>query len=244
MNLCVNAVEAMPSGGTLRLRTRSLPDARVELEVTDTGQGMAPEVLAHAFEPFFTTKPVGQGTGLGLAMVYATVKAHGGTVRIESRIGAGTVCVLRFPSIPYPSRPQAVAETPPLACPPLRILLVDDDELIRTAVPPLIECDGHTVTIASGGQEALARLDGHQPVDLVILDLNMPGMSGAETLTQIRVRHPDLPVLLATGFLDAGTEQLVRKDAHCRSIAKPFSMEALHHRIAEAWASKPPGASG
>ncbi|HJV23574.1 MAG TPA: PAS domain S-box protein [Holophagaceae bacterium] len=233
MNLCVNAVDAMPDGGALTLRTRCVGNDHVELTVADSGQGMPPEVLARAMEPFFTTKPVGKGTGLGLAMVYTTVKAHGGTVDIQSKPGRGTAVTLRLPTIPIPESPGGGAEAPAGRSEILDILQVDDDPLILESVPCMIEALGHRVTTANGGRAALERLAGGLKVDFVILDLNMPAMNGEETLRELRKTHPRLPVLLATGFLDARTEAILRLDPQVRSLSKPFSMAELEAKIRE-----------
>ncbi|HJW32732.1 MAG TPA: PhnD/SsuA/transferrin family substrate-binding protein [Holophagaceae bacterium] len=233
MNLCVNAVDAMPEGGTLTLRTRCLPPGEVAFSVEDSGQGMTPEVLARAMEPFYTTKPVGKGTGLGLAMVYTTAKAHGGSVEITSEPGKGTCVTLRLPTV-LPSDDSAeVVEVEAPSSAGLRILQVDDDELILDSVPAMIEALGHRIDTAMGGAEALDLFAKGLKVDLVILDLNMPGMNGEETLREIRKVHPDLPVLLATGFLDARTEAILKGDARVRSISKPFSMKELDAKIKE-----------
>jgi PAS domain S-box-containing protein len=229
MNLCVNAVDAMPRGGTLTLRTRRL-EAMVELEVHDTGQGMSPEVAARAMEPFFTTKPIGKGTGLGLASVYVTAKAHGGSVDIQSTPGAGTLVRVSLPARSESSHP-AVAEASQLPSAPLQVLLVDDDELIRFTVPRLVELLGHQVVTCAGGREALDLLETGRPLGLVILDLNMPGMDGAETLGRIRQLRPDLPVLVATGHLDAETAELLKADPRVASIAKPFTLADLDRKI-------------
>ena len=235
MNLCVNAMDAMGSKGTLTLRTRTLPDGRVELAVEDSGKGMAPEVAARAMEPFFTTKAFGQGTGLGLSMVYATVKAHGGSLSIQSEEGRGTIVQMWLPAAARHADPAGkVARNaqPPLA---MRILQVDDDELILASIPLMLAHQGHSVTTAAGGQEALDLLAGGLEVDLVILDLNMPGMNGLETLAQLRKRHPDLPVLLATGYLDTATEAVLKQSGKALGINKPFSMqdlEVMFRRIA------------
>jgi len=230
MNLCVNAMDAMDAmdgKGTLTLRTWSLPGDQIGLSVQDTGKGMPPEVLARALEPFFTTKAIGKGTGLGLSMVYATLKAHGGAVSIQSRVGEGTTVLLRLPAAPQPSRPAAEAHPAAPGTGPLRILQVDDDELILASIPVMLEHQGHRVETATGGQEALARLREGLEVDLVILDLNMPGMNGIETLQQLRALRPELPVLLATGYLDSGTEALLARSGRALSISKPFSMQDL-----------------
>jgi PAS domain S-box-containing protein len=230
MNLCVNAMDAMPAGGHLTLRTRRTAADTLQLVVEDTGLGMSPEVQARAMEPFFTTKPVGQGTGLGLAMVYAIAKAHQGTVAVVSAPGQGTQVTVTLPSA------VAGARAPELGPAPRRgrrltILQVDDDELILATLPKLLEAAGHRMVTATSGQAALDLLRGGLDVDLVILDLNMPGMNGTEALRHIRVVRPELPLLLATGFLDAATEQLLQGDALVASIVKPFSLEELETKL-------------
>ncbi|NTW85145.1 MAG: PAS domain S-box protein [Holophagaceae bacterium] len=233
MNLCVNAVDAMPTGGTLTLRTRGLAGAQVELVVQDTGTGMTPEVLARAMEPFFTTKPIGKGTGLGLAMAYATVKAHGGTLSVHSEPGQGTRVTLRLPSCAATGAPgvSPAAEGPKTAS--LEILLVDDDELIRASIPAMVESFGHHVITAAGGQAGLDMLDAGLEVQLVILDLNMPGMNGLEALKQLRQRQPWLPVLLATGHLDAESSRVLQQAGRALSISKPYTMEELDGKLQE-----------
>jgi PAS domain S-box-containing protein len=233
MNLCVNAVDAMPQGGTLTLRTRSLPDAQVELEVQDSGEGMAPEVAARAMEPFFTTKPVGKGTGLGLSLVYATARAHGGRAFVQSEVGKGTSVFLHLPASGWASLKEEETATGTSRSSSMKILLVDDDELIRASVPTMLELSGHRVATAAGGAEALDLLATSPGFDLVILDLNMPEMNGVETLGHLRRLQPVLPVILATGHLDAVTADLLRQDGRALSITKPFSMEELDRKLAE-----------
>lgn len=233
MNLCVNALDAMPGGGSLFLSTRSLGSDSVEVEVADTGSGMPPEVLARALDPYFTTKPQGKGTGLGLAMVYSTVKAHGGSLELNSQPGLGTRVHLRFPAadaaIAAPAR-----ETGPLdpgTAPHRHILVVDDDAMIREALPELLETLGHRAQAVEGGEEALRWLgEGHR-VDGVILDLNMPGMDGAETLRQLRLNWPELPVLLATGRPDQAALDLLATHPGVALLAKPFSRKELREAL-------------
>jgi PAS domain S-box-containing protein len=227
MNLCVNAFDAMPRGGTLTVQTR-LEGTQVSLLVADTGEGIPANILPLVTDPFFTTKPPGRGTGLGLAMVYGTVKAHGGALDIQSEVGKGTRIVLRFPSLAsgtLPVGPQAMAD--PVLARPLRILLVDDDELIRDILPPMLEQLGHQVVTTSGGIEAIRRLDEGLEVDLVILDHHMPGLSGADTLPRILQRRPGLQILIATGFLDTELKVLLAGFPAVLTLQKPFSLEEL-----------------
>jgi PAS domain S-box-containing protein len=235
MNLCVNAMDAMPDGGTLHIRTSRTEDGGVALGVRDTGVGMSEAVLAKAMEPFFTTKPQGKGTGLGLAMVYGTMKAHDGTFELHSAPGQGTEAVLRFPASRV-QRPSAAPQVPAgeeQAClASLKILLVDDDELIRDSVTPMLELLGHEVIPVPGGPQALRRLEAGEEVDLVILDMNMPGMSGAEALPLILALRPDTTVLVATGYSDQEIEPLLENRPRVSSIRKPFSMKELQTKLA------------
>jgi PAS domain S-box-containing protein len=234
MNLCVNACDAMPEGGTLTLRSRAASPGWVEIAVEDTGEGMPPEVAARAMEPFFTTKPVGKGTGLGLSIVFGTVKAHGGTVEIRTSPGEGTAVLLGFPTLASPWMPRPQGAEAPEPGDPLRVLLVDDDELIQRTVPELLRSLGHLPMVAGGGQEALRRMEGGAAVDLVILDMDMPGMDGQATLSRIRLLHPALPVIVATGHHDPITEQRISTLPGVRRLAKPFAASDLEAMIGRA----------
>ncbi len=233
INLGINALDAMPGGGTLSFRSRSLGAGRVELVVADTGHGMTPEVLARAMEPFFTTKPVGKGTGLGLARVYGTVKAHGGSVEIRSLPGQGTSVRMVFPATGIPAQSlEPWAETPPARLRrPLDVLLVDDDDLIRSSTQALLEALGHQSNTASSGEEGLAKLEAGYLPDVVILDMNMPGLGGAETLLRLRVLRPALPVLLATGLADQVVLDLIKVFPKVTLLAKPFTLRELQKHL-------------
>jgi len=227
MNLAVNAFDAMPRGGTFQVRTFQEGD-RVCLEVTDTGEGIPADILSRVTDPFFTTKPQGRGTGLGLAMVYGTVKAHGGSLDIQSEVGKGTRIRLHLPALVTRTL-SGEPEEPPAVQPDrhLRILLVDDDPLIRDILPPMLEQLGHQVETTSSGLEAVRRLDAGLEADLVILDHNMPGMTGAETLPRIFQLRPAVRVLIATGFLDTDLKILLADFPSVRTLQKPFAMVEL-----------------
>ena len=237
MNLCVNAVDAMGGSGSISIRTRRLSDGSFRISVRDTGPGMTEEVRAKAMEPFFTTKPVGKGTGLGLSMAFGTMKAHEGTLEILSEPGAGTEIRMVFPA----SRATAQPPVPvPSAGPAgttkaagMRILLVDDDELIRESVGPMLGVMGHSVEIAPGGEEALRIVAAGYDPELVLLDMNMPGMNGAETLERLLALRPQQRVLLATGYSDQGLGGLLDGRPRVGSIRKPFSLEELRARLAD-----------
>ncbi len=232
MNLCVNAVDAMPDAGTLLLRTRR-EGAKAVLEVADTGLGMPPEVLEKALDPFFTTKPQGKGTGLGLPIVYGTVKAHHGRIEIQSEPGQGTTVRIELPACEGSTLPTTPSpETPPKSGhPSLNLLLVDDDELIQMAIQGLLEILGHKVTTASSGEEALAWVEAGLQPDLIILDMNMPGLGGEGTLPEIRRLLPEVPVLLATGRSNQGAEDLVASQPGVTLLAKPFTLEELRRQL-------------
>lgn len=229
MNLCVNAVDAMPGGGTLTLRTRNLPGDLVEVRVEDTGTGMPREILEKALDPFFTTKGQGKGTGLGLALVYGAMKAHQGSVELRSEPGRGTTVLLRFPACSGVGTAEGGAEGggPERAARSLEVLLVDDDELIQASLGAMVERLGHRPTLATCGEEALARLGAGYRPDLIILDMNMPGLGGAGTLPRLRALLPDVPVVLATGRSDQRALELVQADPRASLLAKPFTLAEL-----------------
>ncbi|HEX9081032.1 MAG TPA: ATP-binding protein, partial [Holophagaceae bacterium] len=236
MNLCVNALDAMPAGGSLRIQTASLEKGGVELRVRDTGEGMTPEVLARCLEPFYTTKPRGKGTGLGLPMVHSTMVAHEGEFLLRSTPGEGTEAILRFPASRTlaSAGPEAVEPVSPSApSPSLDVLLVDDDDLVRESVTELIGLLGHRGVAVGGGQEALDRLERGQAVDLVILDMNMPGMSGAQVLPRLLALRPSLPVILATGYSHEDMTPLLIGRPNVRSLSKPFTALELKAKIDE-----------
>ena len=229
MNLCINAVDAMPDSGTLSLSTRNVGRGWVEVIVVDTGIGMPKEVLERAMDPFFTTKGAGKGTGLGLSMVYKAVQAHGGQIEIQSKPSQGTQVKLRFPtdeSVPGGHEPEHGARTAPPAR-VLNILLIDDDELIRSATGMVLQTLGHSLTTSSSGEDALALVEAGLKPDAVILDMNMPGLGGAGTLPLLRAKLPRVPVLLSSGRTDQAALDLGKDHAFVTVLPKPFSIEEL-----------------
>ena len=233
MNLCVNAVDAMPEQGTLTLRTRNVDDDWIEVSVEDTGAGMTKEVLEKAIDPFFTTKEVGKGTGLGLSMVFSTVKAHQGQMDIQSEPGRGTQVRMRFPVLhsDHPAVEPAAEARRTTAPRELTLLLVDDDELVQYALQDMLRTLGHAVASASSGEEAIAMVDAGFEPDLVILDVNMPGLGGAETLPRLRALQPDLPILLATGRVDQAALDLVQTLPGVSLLAKPIALKDLQQHL-------------
>jgi CheY-like chemotaxis protein len=212
-NLIFNAVDAMPDGGTLTLRSRladggpgaeEVPALRhVYLEVIDTGVGMDEDTRRHCLEPFFTTKGE-RGTGLGLAMVYGTVQRHGADIEIESAPGKGTTVRLSFPvaaTVPGGAVPSAHPSPVPSR---LRILVVDDDPLLIKSLRDTLETDGHTVVTANSGQEgidAFSLAQGrNEPFAVVITDLGMPHVDGRRVASAVKAASPSTPVIMLTGW--------------------------------------------
>ncbi|MDR3670251.1 MAG: ATP-binding protein [Holophaga sp.] len=232
VNLCVNSLDAMPGGGTLTLSTAVLGEGQVEVSVQDDGAGIPPEVLDHVMEPFFTTKPVGKGTGLGLSMTYGVVKAHGGTIRIGSEPGRGTTVTLRFPRIPAPAPSADV----PAAAPSLKaltVILVDDDEDVRFLMTRMLKRAGvRQVKTFAAGDAALDYLRTGELPDLVILDQNMPGLNGSQTLERIRARFPHLPVLISSGQPDIEAWPCFRLPG-VGVISKPFTLEEIQAKLGQ-----------
>ena len=238
-NLIFNAVDAMPTGGTITLRT-SLEDAArgpdgdsaLLLEVADTGTGMSEETRRRCLEPFFTTKGT-RGTGLGLAMVYGTVQRHGGSIDLQSAPGVGTRFVIRFP-LRHLTLKEALAPTTRIEQPSRRILVVDDQEPYLKILRHYLTGDGHEVATASGSQEALEKFraadrDG-EGFELVITDKAMPGMNGGQLAASIKTQAPDTVVMLLTG-MGASDEPDTCGWAIDRVLLKPITQAVLRASV-------------
>lgn len=236
LNLAINARDAMPNGGTLAISThvRTISgdseiadNDYVEIAVRDTGTGMDEVTCRRAMEPFFTTKAVGKGTGLGLAQIYGSARQAGGTVRLESILGEGTTVRVLLPCTTW----QPIAASPAAALAPaaerdaVRILLVDDDDSVRTIVAGALESHGHHVVEASDGASALIKLDA-QDFDIAIIDFAMPGMNGAELAARIAKQCPSLPVMFASGFADTDAIDSVM-GGNAVMLRKPFRIDEL-----------------
>ncbi len=213
----------------------------VVLEVEDGGFGMTPEVLNQALDPFFTTKEVGQGTGLGLPVVFGIVQGHQGYLTIRSSPTAGTCMSLYLPRLVCPAESERCrpAAEPGLVLEPettqgYHILVVDDEEAVLDVVRRFLEIAGHTVTCATSGHEALELVTNGLPVDLVVLDLMMPRENSAATFQRLRERRPQLPVLLCTGLIrDDAPAALLRAGA-AGLVRKPFRMTELWYAVKQA----------
>ena len=243
MNLAVNARDAMPGGGKLIIETRtahldagqlpSLPAGRyVQLSVSDTGHGMSAETASHIFEPFFTTKEVGRGTGLGLSTALGIVQQSGGALKVESKLGVGTVFRAYLPWTAEQAggeegnRP-AESKTSESAT----ILLVEDETPLRKLILQVLKSAGHRVLEAASGDEALVLSTRHLgPIDLLLTDVIMPGMSGLELVAKLRNRRPTMAILFMSGY----DNELVNKkslETTASFLPKPFSPRALLKHI-------------
>jgi len=239
LNLAINARDAMPDGGSLTIATSLAPlasDAELEpgeyvrLSITDTGQGMAPDVLARAMEPFFSTKPLGKGTGLGLAQVYGIARQSGGTVRIESEPGRGTTVHLLLRSVPpqadHASGPaDKTAQLRDSKRASGRVLVIDDDQEVRAFLAEALTGLGYSVDQAEDGTLGLEQLE-RKPPDLLLLDYAMPGRNGAEIAAEARKRRPQLPIVFVTGYAESEQLEAVL-GADVPVLRKPFTVAQL-----------------
>ncbi len=244
MNVCINAADAVEGQGKITIGTRCVllreeecealgdmqPGKYVELRITDTGTGMTDEAQAKAFEPFFTTKPKGEGTGLGLSMVYGVVKNHGGAVTLESEQGVGTTVVFLLPFLANVQRKSTPPSTKLPSTKPDRggILLVDDELAVRTSVRRLLEKLGYTVFLAENGRVAVEMYQKkRKDISLVLLDLVMPVMDGTETFEVLKELDPNVRVLLSSGYSkDEKVEPLLNRGA-IGFIQKPYEFKTL-----------------
>jgi GAF domain-containing protein len=219
-NLILNAVDAMPRGGTLTVSTARRGDS-IELRVGDTGVGIPEAVQGKIFDPFFTTKGP-RGTGLGLSMTYGILSRHGATITVDSQEGQGSVFTLVFPAGAAARVPVAEAE-PPLPGVALRCLVVDDEEAVGDMLADVLRSAGHTVAVARNASEGLSRVRS-EPLDLVFSDLSMPGMTGWELARAVRNAAPGLPVILVSGFaVEVSREELQQSGVHS-VLAKPINI--------------------
>ncbi|MBD1589260.1 hybrid sensor histidine kinase/response regulator [Pseudomonas typographi] len=245
LNLAINARDAMPEGGALRLSTRNEvidtpaqrpeapdPGNYVVLSIQDSGSGMSESVLAKAFEPFFTTKEVGKGSGLGLAQVFGFAKQSGGGVAIESVPGQGTTVKVYLPGGPQAPHavPEPIAAAVPQAGPQHTVLLVDDDASVRGITTSTLLGLGYCVIEADGGEQALMRL--HDGIDLVLTDYAMPGMNGAQLVAELHRRRPELPVVFITGYAELGGLD----DGQQLIVQKPYREDELAAKLRQALA--------
>ena len=250
LNLCINARDAMPEGGRITIETankwlddraareRDLPPGQyISLCVTDTGTGMTPDVIEHAFDPFFTTKPIGQGTGLGLSMVYGFARQSGGQVRIYSELGEGTTMCLYFPrhyvGEAEPADPDQRG-APMASSTGQTILVVDDEPTIRMLVMEVLDERGYAVIEAKDGPTGLAALQSNARIDLLITDVGLPGgMNGRQLADAARATRPGLKILFITGYAENAILSSGQLAPGMQVLTKPFDVEALAGRVTE-----------
>jgi CheY-like chemotaxis protein/two-component sensor histidine kinase len=236
LNLAINARDAMPDGGSIDIKVSEYRASKepglsagtyVKVAVIDSGTGMPPDVLKRAIEPFFSTKPLGKGTGLGLSMIHGLAVQLGGALRLSSKIGKGTSATLLLPvadAAPEVDIPVLPAQKSGRSA---VILLVDDDPLIAMSTTEMLEDLGHRVIGASSGLLALDIIKSGQPIDLMVTDHVMPGMTGIELAAASRELRPSLPILLATGYAELPEGAPV----DLPRLAKPYHQDQLRDRL-------------
>ena len=249
LNLCINSRDAMPDGGRLTIETsnrwmderaakaRDLkPGQYVSLCVSDTGTGMTADVVERAFDPFFTTKPIGQGTGLGLSMVYGFAGQSGGAARIYSEPGKGTMICIYLPrhmgEVVEPGEAASDFADPAPAAGGETVLVVDDEPLVRMLCVEQLEELGYAVIEAGDGPSALKIIETRQPIDLLVTDVGLPrGMNGRQLADAARLRRPGLEVLFVTGYAENAVLNHGHLEPGMHIMTKPFEMEAFARRV-------------
>ncbi|HEX4693126.1 PAS domain S-box protein [Sphingomonas sp.] len=250
LNLCINGRDAMPDGGKLTIETANkwlderaarkhdIPVGQyISVCVTDTGTGMTPDVAAKAFDPFFTTKPMGEGTGLGLSMIYGFARQSGGQVRIYTELGQGTTMCLYLPR----HTEEAPAEDEPILSPPVEaagdgevVLVIDDEPTIRMLIAEVLAESGYAVIEAPDGHAGLRVLESNARIDLLITDVGLPeGLNGRQVADAARVNRPDLKILFITGYAENAVVGNARLEKGMFVMTKPFQMDILAARIRE-----------
>jgi two-component system cell cycle sensor histidine kinase/response regulator CckA len=244
-NLAVNSRQAMPEGGRIVVRTREIVDTAdpgasgagwIELVVSDDGLGMDAATLTRAFEPFFTTKPKGKGTGLGLTTVQSIVSQYGGSVSIESKPAKGTTVRVLLPRVDAAQCdvPTDVSANVPVGSE--TVLLVEDDAAVRASIREMLSHLGYRVLEASAGLDAIRAAESFEgPIDLLLADMVLPGLSGREIARRIKLGRPDLPILFISGY------EPVREGDGPDIFSKPFTKQALAHKVREVLDSSGPG---
>ncbi len=246
LNMAVNARDAMPTGGDLVIAAKNVdfarrrrdipPDSYVCLEVSDTGVGIEPEIAERIFEPLFTTKEKGKGTGFGLATAYATVTLADGYIQVDSTPGEGTTFRIFLPRAGEATRRPPTGEF--AALPPQhgdeRILLVEDDEGVRTLVKELLEQQGYTLLVAKNAREALKIVEGdEEPIDLLVTDVVMPSMSGPDLAKRLMPAYPEMRILFISGYTDSFISQHGLEPTSQVVLQKPFDAHLLAEKVRE-----------
>ncbi len=237
LNLAINARDAMPNGGRLTIRTEALAETlEVRLSVTDTGTGMPRDVAERAFDPFYTTKPIGQGTGLGLSMVYGFMKQSGGGATIQSSLNVGTTVSLIFPSHAEQELGESAPANPTEAsAAPMRgegtVLVVEDEFAVRCLIVEVLEELGFEIIEAEDGPSGLEILQSPRRIDLLVTDIGLPGLNGRQISEAARLLRPQLKILFMTGYSDIAVMSEGFLTAGMEMIPKPFKIDALVQRV-------------
>jgi len=245
LNLCINARDAMPEGGTLTIEAGTAeideafceehieahPGRYTKIVVSDTGVGIEPEIRHRIFEPFFSTKESKEKAGLGLSIVYGTVKNMGGFIDIHSLPGNGTSFILYIPAQEEKEKERMKPVTSSSFEGNETILVVDDEEIMRDLSKRILSSAGYTVITAKGGGEALEKLEKTEKVDMVILDLIMPGMNGSEVFELIRKKRENLPIIVSTGYSPGGSAAELLKTPLTDFLQKPFYMKDMLSKV-------------
>ena len=245
MNLCINARDAMPQGGTLRVETGKvtvgdggisvrpyvLPGNYVMLSITDSGTGMSQDVQREAFEPFYSTKELGKGTGLGLATTYGIVKQSGGYIWVDSRLGEGACFTIYLPKTERATTQAlpVLADEPPGGTETL--LIVEDEEPLRKGFCEFLSGLGYTVLTASSGEEALSVASGQRRIDLLLTDVVMPRMNGRELSQMLGSLRPELRIVFMSGYTDDAVLRHGIHDMHAAFLQKPFGLAILARKV-------------
>jgi len=247
LNLCINARDSMPDGGKLTIETANrwiddraalqsglTPGQYISLCVSDTGTGMTPDVVARAFDPFYTTKPTGEGTGLGLSMVWGFAGQSGGSVRIYSEVGTGTMVCIYLPRHVGEVAAENVDDSgePPVSDGQQTILLVDDEPLIRMVAAEQLAEMGYIVIEAGDAREAMRILDSSRPIALLVTDVGLPhGMNGRQLADAARLGRPALPILFITGYAENAVLNHGHLEQGMQVMTKPFDMDTFSRRV-------------
>jgi PAS domain S-box-containing protein len=248
LNLAINARDAMPDGGRLTIATTNerieaprpdapalLPGDYINIAVTDTGTGMPPEIVARAFDPFFTTKPIGQGTGLGLSMIYGFARQSNGHVSIDSVNGHGTTVKLYLPRHHGEATPDSAmsARTDEYAATGETVLVVEDETVVRGVIVEMLHDAGYRVLEAVDGPSGLGILRRDVRIDLLVTDVGLPGMNGRQLADQARETRPELKILFITGYAESAAIAKGFLQPGMEMITKPFDLDNLSRRVRE-----------
>jgi CheY-like chemotaxis protein len=239
LNLVINARDATPSGGTLTVSTRlersDTPDepGNVHIQIADTGCGIPSSVLDKVTEPFFTTKPIGQGTGLGLSMVYGFVKQSHGRLDIDSTPDLGTTVSIYLPEHAREKPAELASKAVTLSGQGQSILLVEDDDSVRLINQEVLSELGYAVTVARDAEEAIRCFHSLGKVDLLLTDVGLPGMNGRQLAEVIQQKAPRLPVLFLTGYAKGAMDRADFLGPNMQLLTKPFSLDVLAGRVAD-----------